>query len=142
MRSCVDYRRLNSLTKLDVFPLPCIDDTLDLLAGKQYFTTLDLAAGYWQVWMDPSSTEKTAFVSSSGLYQFLKMPFRAPATFQRLIEVVLAGLARKNCLVYLDDILVFGRDITEHNANLQAVLQRLREAGLLHSWYILCVVPS
>ena len=83
--------------------------------------------------MDPASKENTAFVTYSGLYQFLKMPFglvNAPATFQRLMEVVLAGLARTTCVVYLDDILVFGRDLTEHNANFKAVLEWLREAGL------------
>ena len=133
VRFCVDYRKLNSLTKLDEFPLPSIDDTLDLLTGQKYFTTLDLAAGYWQVQMDPASREKTAFATYSGLYQFLKMPFglvNAPATFQRLMEVVLAGLARTTCVVYLDDILVFGRNLTEHNANLRTVFERLREAGL------------
>ena len=133
VRFCVDYRRVNSLTKVDEFPLPRIDDTLDLLTGQQYFTTLDLATGYWQVRMDPASKEKTAFTTYSGLYQFRKMPFglvNAPATFQRLMEVVLAGLARTTCMVYLDDILVFGQDLAEHNTNLEMVLTRLREAGL------------
>ena len=133
VRFCVDYRKLNRITKLDEFPLPRIDDTLDLLSGARYFTTLDLASGYWQVAMEPSSKEKTAFTTYSGLYQFKKMPFglvNAPATFQRLMEVVLAGLARTVCLVYLDDILVIGKTLAEHNANLTKVLDRIQSAGL------------
>ena len=110
-RFCVDYRRLNSITRMDTFPLPRIDDSLDLLANTAYFTTLDLMSGYWQVGMDPESQPKTAFCSHSGLYEFTVMPFglcNAPATFQRLMETVLAGLARDKCLVYLDDIFGYG----------------------------------
>ena len=97
IRFCVDYRKLNE------FPLPRIDDTLDRLSGSRHFSTLDLASGYWQVEMEPASIEKTAFITFSGLYQCRKMPFglvNAPATFQRLMEVVLAGLARNVCVVY------------------------------------------
>ena len=83
--------------------------------------------------MDPASQEKTAFITHSGLYEFKKMPFglvNAPATFQRLMEVVLSGLARDGCMVYLDDILVFGRALKEHNDKLAKVFQRFRSAGL------------
>lgn len=133
LQFCVDYRKLNQATKLDEFPLPRIDDTLDLLAGARYFTTLDLAAGYWQVKMDPASQEKTAFTTYAGLFEFKKMPFglvNAPPTFQRLMEAVLAGLTRHGCLVYLDDVLVVGKTLQEHNENLARVLERIQEAGL------------
>ena len=75
MRFCVDYRKLNRVMKLDEFLLPRIDDTLDMLSGARYFSTLDMASGYWQVPMEGSSQEKTAFVTHSGLYEFKKMPF-------------------------------------------------------------------
>ena len=94
-RFCVDYRKLNTITKLDSFPLPRVDDSLDLLANTPYFSSLDLASGYWQVGMVPDSQQKTAFCSHSG-YEFTVMPFglcNAPATFHRLMETVLAGVA-------------------------------------------------
>ena len=133
LRFCVDYRKLNAITKLDVFPLPTIDDSLDMLAHTQYFTTLDLASGYWQVPMEPQFQEKTAFCTPSGLYEFGVMSFglcNAPATFQRLMESVLGGLARNSCLVYLDDILVICQSFGEHLKNLGQVFTHLREAGL------------
>ena len=123
-RFCMDYRQLNVVTKMDVFPLPQVDDSLDLLTNSTFFTTLDLATGYWQVKVSPKSREKTAFVTHSGLYEFVAMLFglcNAPATFQRLMESVLAGVARDTCLVYIDDILVLGQNFEEHLHNLRKV---------------------
>ena len=73
-RFCVDYHRLNLATVIDAYPLPRIDDTLDMLAGKQWFSTLDLASGYWQVSLSPDARCKTAFATHSGLFQFRVMP--------------------------------------------------------------------
>ena len=127
-------RRLNAITKLDVFPLPRIGDSLDLLAKSKYFTMLDLATGYyWQVKMEPTSQEKTAFVTHDGHYEFKVMPFgltNAPATFQRLMEDVLHGLIGSCCLVYIDDIIVMGKTYAEHVQNLRKVLERLKQAQL------------
>ena len=132
-RFCVDYRRLSSATKKDVFPLPRIDDTLDFLSRSKYFTTLDLMSGYWQVQMDDASREKTAFTTHAGLYEFLVMPFglcNAPATFQHLMETVLADLVRDCCVVYIDDILVVGETFEAHLENLQRVFDCLQQANL------------
>ena len=129
---CVDYRKLNAITKLDVFPLPRIDDSLDLLSGAKYFSFLDLASGYWQVGMVSTAQEKTAFTTHTGLYKFQVMRFglcNVPATFQRLMENVLVGIARDKCRVYLDDILVIGQYLEEEVSNLREVFTRLQSAG-------------
>ena len=132
-RFCVDYRRLNNVTHKDSYPLPRIDDTIEAMAGVSWFSTLDLKSGYWQVPLDDSSKEKTAFSTGNALWQFKVMPFglcNAPATFERLMEQVLFGLPMSVALVYLDDILVPGRSFEAQLANLKLVFERLRKAKL------------
>ena len=132
-RFCVDYRKVNAVTRKDAYPIPRVDDTLDTLAGAQWFSTLDLISGYWQVEVNEEDREKTAFCTPDGLYEFKVMPFglcNAPATFQRLMDLVLAGLQWSTCLVYLDDVVIAGKTFKEHISRLRAVFQRLREAGL------------
>lgn len=95
IRFCVDYRKLNNITKKDVYPLPRIDDSIHSFGQAKYFSSFDLASGYWQIPMNPDDQEKTAFISHSGLYEFKVMPFglcNAPATFQRYMDLVFAGL--------------------------------------------------
>ena len=132
-RFWVDYRQLNDATMKDAYPLPRIDDTLDMLAGKQWFSTLDLASGYWQVSLSREARVKTAFATHSGLFQFRVMPFglcNAPATFERLMDRVLQGLRWSRCLVYLDDIISFGSTFDGALANLTLIFERLRYYGL------------
>ncbi|KAI4898084.1 hypothetical protein NFI96_008276, partial [Prochilodus magdalenae] len=110
-RLCVDYRAPNVHTVKDAYPLPRIQDTLETLSVAKWFSTLDLASGYWQVTLTPRARKSAAFCSRKGLFTWNVMPFglcNAPATFQRLMDRVLAGLQWETCLVYLDDIIVLG----------------------------------
>ena len=118
---------------MDVNPLPQINDSLDQLAGSSYFSTLDLASGYWQVGMSEESQEKTAFVTWNGLYKFKVMLFglfNASATFQHFMEKVLSGAVKEKCLIYLDNILVMGQTFHGRMENLQIMFDCLLKAGL------------
>lgn len=133
MRFCIDYRRLNALTVRDSYPLPRMEECIDSLGDATIFSTLDCNSGYWQIPVHPDDRAKTTFTSHEGLYRFLRMPFglrNAPATFQRFVDITLAGLTWKICLVYLDDIIIFSKTKEEHLSHLDAVLHRLYRAGL------------
>ena len=132
-RFCVDYRKLNAVTRKDSYPLPRIDDALDALSGSKFFTTLDLQSGYHQVAMHPHSMDKTAFISHAGLYEYNVMSFgltNAPSTFQRLMSRVVHNLEWKICLIYIDDIIIFSSSFDEHLQRLRLVFDRLRQANL------------
>ena len=102
---CVDYHKLNNVTKRDCYPLPRVDHLLDSLSDAQWFSTLDLRSGYWQVELNPTDKEKS-LPYPARIVHFKVMPFglcNAPSIFQRLMELVLAGLSWEICLAYLDD---------------------------------------
>ena len=132
-RFCVDYRLLNDCSVKDSYPLPRISDCLDSLVGARYFSTMDLASGYWQIRVKEEDRPKTAFVTKAGLYQFLVMPFglaNAPSTFERCMESILRAEQWATCLIYLDDIIVFARSPSEMTERLNHVLNKLVHAGL------------
>ena len=136
IRFCVDYRKLNEITLKDSYPLPRIDDCLDTLQGTKWFSTFDLASGYWQMGVHPDDRPKTAFTCQSGLYQFKVMPFgltNAPSSFERLMEKVLTSLQHDICLIYLDDIIVKSNDFDQHITHLRMVFERIKQAGLKFS---------
>ena len=133
IRFCIDYRKLNGCTKKNSYPLPRIDETIDSLGGNQWFCTLDLQSGYWQVGMKEEDQEKTAFSSHVGLFQYNVMPFglcNAPATFEAMMESLLSDMLWKECLVYLDDVIVFGKTFESCLASLAKIFERLRRNGL------------
>nr|XP_013767485.1 PREDICTED: uncharacterized protein LOC102206490 [Pundamilia nyererei] len=133
IRICIDYRTLNSRTIPDQYIIPRIDDALDCLTGSKWFSVLDLRSGYYRIAMSEQDKEKTAFICPLGFYQFELMPqgiTGAPATFQRLMEKAVGDMHLLQVLVYLDDIIVFGRTLEEHEQRLLKVLDRLEEFGL------------
>lgn len=132
-RIVVDFRKLNDVTISDSYPLPLITDILDQLGKARYFTNLDLTSGFHQIKMDPQDAAKTAFSTQYGHYEYLKMPFglkNAPATFQRLMNAVLSGLQGVKCFVYMDDVIIYGNNLNEHNKKLCEVLDCLRKFNL------------
>ena len=132
IRLCVDFRRLNSVSRMDAYPMPRIDELLDQIGKARYITTLDLTRGYWQVPVAVDARPKTAFTTPLGLYQFKVMPFGlsgAPATFQRLMDQLLQGLDG-SVAAYLDDIVVYSNSWEEHKGHIRTMLARLRGAGL------------
>ena len=134
LRLCVDYRLLNAKTHKDAYPLPRIDEALDVLKGAEYFCSLDLAHGFNQIPMRESDIEKTAFrTGTGGLYEYTRMPFglcNAPGTFMRLMDKAFGDLNFQILLVYLDDILVFGSTFEETLSRLETVLSRLSTLNL------------
>ena len=133
IRLCVDYRKLNHVTKMDAYPIPSMERMIEKIASAKYISTIDLTKGYWQIPLETSTIEKSAFITSRGLYEFLVMPFgmkTAPATFQRMMsQTVLKGLDFADA--YIDDVEVdTPTSFPQHLSELRQVLQRLREAKL------------
>ena len=119
--------------KRDAYPLPRIDESLDVLGGAKYFSTIDLASAYNQVEVDPADRHKTAFTTPFGLFEYNRMPFGlggAPSTFQRVMQSIFRDEFLEVLIVYLDDIIVFSQDIKTHLQHLEMVFRKLREHGL------------
>ena len=133
-RMCIDFRKLNEITTKDAYPLPRIGQTTDALQGAGYFSSLDLASGYWQVPVAEKDRQINAFcIPEGGLYEFVKMPFgltNAPATFQRLMNEIFKEDIFKHVLIFLDDFLVNSETPSEHLGHLEKVFLKLRAAGL------------
>ena len=133
-RTCVDYRRLNEITINQHYPLPLIDQIINEIAGKQFYSILDLLKGYYQIAVSPRSRIHTAFVTKKGCYQWKRLPMgvkNATRYFQMHMQhTVLTGLEHI-CKVYLDDLIIFGNTWEEHWANVSTVLHRLKEYGLV-----------
>ena len=130
-RFCSDFRKLNSVTKPDSYPLPRVDDCVDRIGSATFLSKFDLLKGYWQVPLTKRAKEVSAFVIPDGLFQYLRMPFglrNAGATFQRLMNMVLRGL--DNTEAYIDDVVVFSNSWSDHLRHIQAVFERLKTANL------------
>ena len=134
LRFCINLRKLNNWTVKDAYSLSQIDETRDSLQGSQWFPSLDLKSGYWQVKMDEESKPLTVFTAGPlGFYEWKRIPFRltnTPATFQRVMETCLRDLNLHWCIIYLDDIVIFSKDLASHLERHEAVFQKLEERGL------------
>ena len=133
-RVCIDYRRLNEVTRKDHFPLPFIDQLLERVSGHPFYCFLDGYSGYFQIEIAPEDQEKTTFTCPFGTYAYRRMPFglcNAPATFQRCMLSMFSDMVERIMEVYMDDITVYGGDFEECLTNLEAILQRCIEKNLV-----------
>ena len=129
----LDYHQLNAVTRDVAYPIPHTQDCLDVVAGATLFSTMDIMAAYHQIPVAKEDIPKTAFITKYGLYKFKTMPFglkTSTQTYQRLMELALSGLQWTACLIYLNDVIVYGKTFKEHLQRLSLVLQRFCQAGL------------
>ena len=127
---CTDFRKLNAVTKSDSFPMPRIDDCTDKIGHSKYISKFDFLKGFWQIPLTDRAKECSAFVTPNGLYQYKVMPFgmkNSPATFQRLINVIINGL--ENCDAYIDDVINYNDTWEEHLTTIQKFFDRLSDAN-------------
>jgi RNase H-like domain found in reverse transcriptase/Reverse transcriptase (RNA-dependent DNA polymerase) len=132
-RFCIDFRKLNEITRKDSHPIPRTDTIFDKFNGSKWYSTMDMASGFWQIEMKEEDREKTAFITHEGLYEWLVMPFgltNAPATFQRTMQLVLEELFYTIAPVYIDDIIVHSKTFEEHIKDLEKVFKKIRKANL------------
>jgi hypothetical protein len=130
---CVDFRALNAVTQFDVYPLHLFDETVSTLHGSKYFSVINCYSGFWQIKIAEKDKMKTAFSTPSGHYHFHRLPYglsNSPASFQRLMDMVLRNLTGAECWVFLDDLIIFADTIEEHAQRLEHVLQRFEKANL------------
>jgi putative transposase len=133
MRITVDYRKLNGVTIKDAYPIPNINNMLNHLSKGRLFTTLDLHSGYFQLPMDPASSQYTAFTCEFGFFEYVVMPqglCNATATFQRAMTLALGDLIGKICYCYLDDVIIFSEDPDQHLEHVKMVRDRLKQHNL------------
>jgi transposase InsO family protein len=133
LRFCIDFRKLNALTRKDRYPLPLIDETFARLSRAKKFTKLDIRQAFHRIRMHPDSEDLTTFRTRYGAYKCKVLPFgltNGPATYQRYMNDVLFDYLDDFCTAYLDDILIYSENEEEHELHVKKVLQRLREAGL------------
>ena len=130
-RMCTDYRKVNSVTKTDSFPIPRIDDCIDKVGNSKYVTKFDLLKGFWHVPLTDRAKEVSAFATPNGLYQYKVMPFgmkNSPATFQRLVNNVICGL--DGCDAYIDDVIIYSDSWSDHLQRIRQFFDRLSKAKL------------
>ena len=130
-RLCTDYRKVNTVTKTDTYPIPRIDDCIDKIGNARYVSKFDLLKGFWQVPLTERAKEISAFVTPDGLFQYKVMPFgmkNSPATFQRLINQVISGLT--GCDAYIDDVIVYSETWSEHVEIMCKLFEKLSDAKL------------
>ena len=137
LRVCIDYKRLNAVTRKDHFSLPFIDQLLERISGHPFYCFLHGYSGYFQIVIAPEDQENTTFTCPLGIYAYMRIPFglcNAPATFQRCILSIFGDIVERMMEVYMDDITVYGGDFEECLTNLEAVLQRCIEKNLVLNW--------